>query len=162
MRDVGPWLQADFENATFMGGGLGINGYTNPANIGMGWNKPFVTGVLRNDGQTTFALDGGSANAATLTSLYSGALPTNPSGYRPMHQEGGIVLGIGGDNSNAASGAFFEGVMTTGYASNATVASVQSNVAAVGYAGTSGGGTGTPISTPRPASASTSPATTSE
>ena len=34
------------------------------------------------------------------------------------------MLGIGGDNSNAASGAFFEGVMTQGYASNATIASV--------------------------------------
>ena len=26
----GPWFQADFENATFMGSGLGINGYQNP------------------------------------------------------------------------------------------------------------------------------------
>jgi hypothetical protein len=146
--DVGPWFQADFENATFMGGGLGIYGYTNPNNVGMGWNKPFVTGVLRNDGQANFALDGGSASAASLTSLYAGALPSQPAGYIPMHQEGGIVLGIGGDNSNAASGAFFEGVMTTGYASNATVASIQSNIASVGYSGTTGGGTGVPIVNP--------------
>ncbi|BEP13309.1 hypothetical protein acdb102_16200 [Acidothermaceae bacterium B102] len=146
--DVGPWLQADMENATFMGGGLGINGYTNPSNVGMGWAKPFVTGVLRNDGQHNFALDGGSATSSTLTSLYSGVLPSNPSGYTPMHQEGGIVMGIGGDNSNAASGAFFEGVMTSGYASNAAVASVQSNVASVGYSGTTGGGTGVPIVNP--------------
>jgi len=146
--DVGPWFQADFENATFMGGGLGINGYQNPSNVGMGWNKPFVTGVLRNDGQHNFALDGGSANASSLTSLYAGSLPSNPSGYIPMHQEGGIVLGIGGDNSNAASGAFFEGVMTSGYASNATVASVQTNIASVRYSGTTGGGTGVPIAYP--------------
>jgi hypothetical protein len=146
--DVGPWFQADFENATFMGGGLGINGYTNPDNVGMGWNKPFVTGVLRNDGQANFALDGGDAGASSLTSLYSGALPSNPSGYVPMHQEGGIVLGIGGDNSNAASGAFFEGVIASGYASDATVASVQSNIASVDYTGTSGGGTGVPVAYP--------------
>lgn len=138
----GPWFQADFENATFMGSGLGINGYQNPNNISMGWNHPFLTGVLRNDGQHNFALDGGPSDAASLTSLYSGALPSNPSGYVPMKQEGGIVLGIGGDNSNAASGAFFEGVMTAGYASNTVVASVQTNIASVGYTGTTGGGTG--------------------
>ncbi len=68
---VGPWWQADLENGTFMSGGG-----TNPANISMGFNKPFVTGFLRNNGTTNFALDGGDANGATLTSLYSGALPS--------------------------------------------------------------------------------------
>ncbi|PSL37509.1 ricin-type beta-trefoil lectin protein [Labedella gwakjiensis] len=137
---VGPWWQADLENGTFMSGGA-----SNPSNIGMGWNKPFVTGVLRNDGTTNFALDGGDARAPALTSLYSGALPP---GYAPMKKEGGIVLGIGGDNSNAASGAFFEGAMTTGTMSNATVASVQSNIDAVNYTGTTGGGTGVPVAYP--------------
>ncbi len=142
---TGPWLEADMENATFMGGGLGITGYSNPSNVSYGWNKPFVTGVLRNNGQTSFALDGGNAQTGSLTSLYNGALP---SGYAPMLQEGGIVLGVGGDNSNAASGAFFEGVMTAGYASNATVASVQSSVVAAGYSGTTGGGVGRAITGP--------------
>lgn len=144
---AGPWFQADLENATFMGNGLGINGYTNPSNVSMGWDKQFLTGVLRNDGKN-FALDGGGANAPGLTSLYSGPLPTNPSGYIPMHQEGGIVLGIGGDNSNAASGAFFEGVITQGYASNTTIAAVQSNIASVNYSGTTGGGAGALVVNP--------------
>ena len=39
-------------------------------------------------------------------------------------------------------------VMTSGYASNTTVASVQTNIASVGYAGTTGGGTGVPIAYP--------------
>ena len=104
-----------------------------------------LTGALRNNGTTNFALDGGDATGATLTSLYSGALP---SGYNPMLKEGGIVLGIGGDNSNAASGAFFEGAMTTGYMSNATLASIQTNIDAVNYTGTTGGGTGVPIAYP--------------
>lgn len=137
---VGPWFQADLENGTFMSGGA-----SNPANVGMGWNKPFLTGALRNNGTTNFALDGGDATGATLTSLYSGALP---SGYNPMLKEGGIVLGIGGDNSNAASGAFFEGAMTTGYMSNATLASIQTNIDAVNYTGTTGGGTGVPVAYP--------------
>lgn len=142
---TGPWLEADMENATFMGGGLGINGYSNPSNVSYGWNKPFVTGVLRNNGQSSFALDGGNAQSGSLTALYNGPLP---AGYAPMLQEGGIVLGIGGDNSNAASGAFFEGVMTAGTASDGTVASVQSSIVAAGYAGTTGGGVGSAITGP--------------
>jgi hypothetical protein len=137
---VGPWWQADLENGTFMSGGA-----SNPSNVGMGWNKPFVTGVLRNNGTTNFALDGGDATVPTLTSLYSGALP---AGYSPMLKEGGIILGIGGDNSNAASGAFFEGAMTTGSMSNATVANIQTNIDSVGYSGTTGGGTGVPVAYP--------------
>ncbi|MFT4029144.1 MAG: arabinofuranosidase catalytic domain-containing protein [Protaetiibacter sp.] len=137
---VGPWWQADLENGTFMSGGG-----SNPSNVGMGWDKPFVTGVLRNDGTSSFALDGGDATASSLTSLYSGALP---SGYSPMLKEGGIILGIGGDNSNAASGAFFEGAMLSGYASNTTVADIQTNIDAADYTGTTGGGTGVPIAYP--------------
>ncbi len=40
-----------------------------PSNISMGFTKPFVTGFLRNNGTTNFALDGGDANGATLTSV---------------------------------------------------------------------------------------------
>ncbi len=37
----------------------------------------------------------------------------------PMHQEGAIILGVGGDNSNSSVGDFFEGVMTQGYPTDA-------------------------------------------
>jgi len=50
-----------------------------------------------------------------------------------MHQEGAIVLGTGGDNSNGSVGSFFEGVMTAGYPSDATDSAVQSNIVAAGY-----------------------------
>ena len=56
-----------------------------------------------------------------------------PSGYSPMHKQGGIVLGVGGDNSSTAQGNFYEGVMTTGYASTATDEAVQANIVAAGY-----------------------------
>jgi hypothetical protein len=36
-----------------------------------------------------------------------------------MHQEGAIILGTGGDNSNSSAGSFFEGVMTSGYPTDA-------------------------------------------
>ena len=69
-----------------------------------------------------------------------GGLP-NIGGYTPMHQEGAIVLGTGGDNSNASIGSFFEGVMTAGYPTDAADNAVQANITAVGYSGASGGGT---------------------
>jgi hypothetical protein len=37
----------------------------------------------------------------------------------PSYQEGAIVLGTGGDNSNWSVGTFFEGVMTAGYPTDA-------------------------------------------
>jgi hypothetical protein len=67
-------------------------------------------------------------------------------GYSPLHQEGAIVLGTGGDNSNADSGNFFEGVMTAGVPSDAADNAVQDNIVAAGYGGSNGvpGGTLTP------------------
>ena len=136
----GPWIQADLENGVYMGNGS----TSNPSNVSE--NSKFITAVLRNDGQSQFALDGGDATQPTLTSLYSGALPSG--GYAPMRQEGGIGLGVGGDQSDMAPGAFFEGAIVSGYASNATVASVQSNIASASYSGTSGGGPGMPVTGP--------------
>jgi hypothetical protein len=51
-----------------------------------------------------------------------------------MKKEGAIILGIGGDNSDSAEGTFYEGVMTSGYPSDATDALVQANIVAAKYA----------------------------
>ncbi|WP_033256258.1 arabinofuranosidase catalytic domain-containing protein [Kitasatospora phosalacinea] len=123
----GPWIEADLENGMFQGD----NG-SNTANLGN--NSPFVTAVLKNNGQTTYALKGGNAQSGALTTWWNGALPSRP-GYRPMQQEGGIILGIGGDNSNRNRGTFFEGAMVAGYPGDATENAVQANVTAVGYNG---------------------------
>ncbi|MEJ7648139.1 MAG: arabinofuranosidase catalytic domain-containing protein [Nakamurella sp.] len=135
---TGPWIQADLEDGVFMG-----NGSSNPNAVSQG--SPFITAVLRNNGVNTYALNGGNATASTLTSLYSGGFPP---GYGPMNLEGGITLGAGGDNSNAAPGAFFEGAITAGYASNTTIANLQTNIASVTYTGTSGGGAGVGVTGP--------------
>jgi hypothetical protein len=122
----GPWVQADLENGLFAGG----NG-NNPSNAG---NKStFVTALVKNNGTTTYAIKGGNADSGGLTTWYNGSLPTT-TGYKPMHQEGAIILGVGGDNSNSSAGSFFEGVMTTGYPTDAADNSVQTNVVSVGYA----------------------------
>jgi non-reducing end alpha-L-arabinofuranosidase len=60
-----------------------------------------------------------------------------------MKQEGGIILGIGGDNSNWDAGSFFEGVMTAGFPTDTTDNVVQSNIVAVGYGAASAVTSGT-------------------
>jgi hypothetical protein len=122
----GPWVEADMENGQWTGNG------PNPADTGNG--SDFVTAMLKNDGQANFELEGGNGQSGDLTTYYDGALP---SGYSPMQQEGGIVLGTGGDNSDSDVGSFFEGVMTEGFPSDAADAAVQANIVAAGYAGNS-------------------------
>jgi non-reducing end alpha-L-arabinofuranosidase len=92
----------------------------------------FVTDMGASDGQHTFAIYQGNAQSGHLTS--TGIVPL-PKGYQPMKQEGAIILGIGGDNSDSAKGYFFEGVMTTGMPSSQAMEAVQSNVVAARYAG---------------------------
>lgn len=134
----GPWVEADMENGMFQG----ANG-SNTANAG---NKSaFVTAVLKNNGQNTYALEGGNSQSGGLNTWWNGALP-NRGGYTPMHQEGGIILGIGGDNSNWNQGTFFEGVMVSGYPTDAAENSVQANIVAAGYSG--GGAPGSTITGP--------------
>ncbi|MFE9450000.1 arabinofuranosidase catalytic domain-containing protein [Streptomyces sp. NPDC006739] len=121
----GPWVQADLENGLF----AGANGSdTN----NKGNSSEYVTAMEKNNGTTTYAIKGGNAQSGSLTTWYSGALP-NIGGYTPMHLEGAIVLGTGGDDSNGSDGSFFEGVMTSGYPTDAADNAVQANVTSVGY-----------------------------
>jgi hypothetical protein len=128
----GPWVAADLENGLYQGNG------SNTGNQPVGFN--FVTAMNKTNGQTTFALKTGNANSGGLTTQYTGTLPTVKSGYIPLKQQGGIVMGVGGDNSKWSVGSFFEGAMTIGQPSDATDNSVQANIVAAGYAGDSRGG----------------------
>jgi hypothetical protein len=92
--------------------------------------NPFVTVMGWNDGQHNFATYQGNANSGGLTT--SGSTPL-PSGYAPMYQEGAIILGIGGDNSDADTGIFYEGVMTAGTPTSAALSAIQANVVSAGY-----------------------------
>ena len=121
----GPWVQADLENGLFAGG----NGSWS-ANTGR--SSTFVTAMLKNNGTDTYAIKDGDANWGGLATRYDGGLPTQGN-YRPMHLEGSILLGTGGDNSNGSVGSFFEGVMTAGYPTDAAENSVQDNIVSVGY-----------------------------
>jgi len=92
----------------------------------------FVTDMGASDGQKSYAIYWGNAQGGALTS--TGTIPL-PKGYQPMKQEGAIILGIGGDNSNWATGYFFEGVMTKGMPDKTAMETVQKNIVAAGYVG---------------------------
>jgi hypothetical protein len=62
-----------------------------------------------------------------VTTSYEGGPP------KTFNNEGGIVLGVGGDNSNNAWGTFFEGALVAGYPTDQTDLAVLKNVQAVGY-----------------------------
>ncbi|EPS43068.1 hypothetical protein H072_2953 [Dactylellina haptotyla CBS 200.50] len=130
----GPWIMADLENGLFSGVNVGLNS----GNPSITWR--FVTAVVKGTANL-WAIKGGNAASGSLSTYYSGKRP-NASGYNPMKKEGAIILGIGGDNSISAAGTFYEGVMTSGYPSDATENSVQADIVAARYS-TSGGGTGT-------------------
>jgi hypothetical protein len=131
----GPWVEADMENGQWMGDG------PNPGDTGN--SSDFVTAMLKNNGQNTFELEGGDSTSGGLRTWYDGSLPVQ---YEPMHKEGAIVLGTGGDNSNADIGSFFEGVMTAGYPSDAADAAVQADIVAAEYSGNSDPASSTPAS----------------
>jgi hypothetical protein len=131
----GPWVMADLENGLFSG----VNQHYNANDPTV--NYRYLTAMVKG-GANQWAIRGGNAQSGGLSTFYSGARP-NVSGYNPMHKEGAIILGIGGDNSKGSAGTFYEGVMTSGYPSDATENAVQANIASVGYA-TSSSGTGAP------------------
>jgi hypothetical protein len=130
-NEAGPGVGADLENGIFHWNQRSCN----PAANFNGGPSPFVSAWLKNDGQRSFALKWGDAQSGGLNIVYAGALP---QGYAPMRQEGAIILGIGGDNSHASAGSFFEGVMTSGFPTDSADNAVQSNIVAVGYGAPTG------------------------
>ncbi|PLB52222.1 Arabinosidase B [Aspergillus steynii IBT 23096] len=125
----GPWIMADLENGLFSG----VNPKNNAGDPSLSYR--FVTSVLKG-GPNLWSIRGGNSASGSLSTYYSGVRPS-ASGYNPMSKEGAIILGIGGDNSVSAQGTFYEGVMTSGYPSDATENSVQANIVAAKYATTS-------------------------
>ena len=121
----GPWIMADLENGLFSGQNAGFN--ANDPSI----SNRFTTAIIKG-GANQWAIRGGNAQSGSLSTFYSGPRP-NVSGYNPMRKQGAIILGTGGDNSRGSDGTFYEGVMTSGYPSDATENSVQANIVAAGY-----------------------------
>jgi hypothetical protein len=124
----GPWVMADLENGLFSG----VNAHYNSNDPTV--NYRYLTAIVKGE-PNHWAIRAGNAQSGGLSTYYNGARP-NVSGYNPMHKEGAIILGIGGDNSKGAAGTFYEGVMTSGYPSDATENAVQASIVAAGYGST--------------------------
>jgi len=125
----GPWIMADMEAGLFSG----YNAKQNDVPSIDSWR--FVTAVVNGGGGNKWDLRGGNAQEGGLTTYYSGVRPGTPqsNNYYPMSKKGGILLGNGGDNGNGSAGTFYEGVMTTGYPTEATTDKVQANIVAARY-----------------------------
>ncbi|MBV9949082.1 MAG: hypothetical protein JOZ69_19695 [Myxococcales bacterium] len=132
----GPWGMVDMEDGVFSFGGNAGN--VNPANgnpAGMNASDPAfafpgtnLVGVMaKTNGTSSFTLKVGDVEQGKFTTAWSGALP---NGYAPLHQEGGLSLGEGGDGSDNVDGAFFEGFVVAGEESDATDVSIQTNLSA--------------------------------
>ncbi|EON95695.1 putative fungal alpha-l- protein [Phaeoacremonium minimum UCRPA7] len=121
----GPWVKADLENGLYGSD----NSATHPAPT---VSFRFVTAIVKGQPGNNWAVRTGDATSGSLTTQWNGVRPDN--GYNPMSKEGAILLGVGGDNSNWAQGTFYEGVMTTGFPTDATENSVQANIVAAKYA----------------------------
>ncbi len=130
-----PWIMADLENGLYAG-------WEKNQDQAISTNTPimfpFISGVVvgdtadKNGGKGRFAIYAGDATQGALIIKYDGIRPAKP-GYVPMQKQGSIILGIGGDNSNGATGQFFEGVMATGAASTDTLMSLQASIVAANY-----------------------------
>jgi hypothetical protein len=136
----GPWFLGDFGDGLWAGGALGGD----PGSRYLGNNPAavpnaklpsmntvdFAFGILEtstvND-MPRYAIKVGNAQSGTLSTAYDGQAPAEWQG------KGGIVLGIGSDNSNVSLGTFFEGAITAGRPSDATDAAVLQNAQAAGY-----------------------------
>jgi hypothetical protein len=125
----GPWIMADMEAGLFSG----YNAKKNDVPAIDSWQ--FVTAIVDGGGGNKWDLRGGNAQEGGLTTFYSGVRPGTPArnAYFPMTKKGAILLGNGGDNGNGSAGTFYEGVMTSGYPTEATTDAVQANIVAARY-----------------------------
>jgi hypothetical protein len=126
----GPWIMTDMESGMFSGYSLKKNAADPTIDS---WR--FITAVADGGGGNHWDLRGGNAQQGNLTTFYSGVRPDSrtSNSYYPMHRQGAILLGTGGDNGNGSSGTFYEGVMTSGSPTEATTDAVQANIVAARY-----------------------------
>ena len=125
----GPWIMADMENALWGANVVQSNEET--------IDHEFVTALIKcdsNEGarsdQGHWEIKGADAQQGAFKSYWDGP---RAEGYAPMKKQGAIILGIGGDNSDGATGTFYEGCMAQGVTTKATDDALQANIVAAGY-----------------------------
>ena len=124
----GPWVMTDQENNLVGCVNPGSTSKLCPDLPSVDWR--FTTGVAKGEPHHWASL-GGDAQSGPLSTMFDG--PRVDSSYDPMRKQGAILLGNGGDNSNASQGTFYEGVMTSGFPPDSVDQLVQANVLAAKY-----------------------------
>jgi hypothetical protein len=119
---TGPWVMADLENGLWAGD-------VTPYEGNLSLSHKYVTAMVKGAAMNHWTIKSGDAQAGALATPFDGPRPS--SRYNPMRKQGGIGLGTAGDNSSAAQGNFFEGVMTAHYSSDAADDAVQANIVSV-------------------------------
>jgi hypothetical protein len=128
----GPWFLNDMEAGVWAGG----SGASGTRNNNLPSSKfDFAFGITKtstdnNIPQYAITVANGSAADGKSPQLVNAYKGRAPSAWK-MH--GGIVLGIGGDNSNSSSGTFYEGCITAGQPSDATDELILQNILDAGY-----------------------------
>jgi non-reducing end alpha-L-arabinofuranosidase len=125
----GPWIMTDQENNLV--GCVNQDGSKGCPNLpSIPWR--FVTAVAKGEPHRWTSL-GGDSQRGALSVMFDGQRVN--STYDPMRKQGAILLGNGGDNSNASQGTFYEGAMTAAgtFPSDATDQQVQANIVAARY-----------------------------
>jgi hypothetical protein len=131
----GPWFEGDFEAGVWAGGtsngtpgAPAVSGQSpvkNTSNPSLA--VPYAFGIVKTSSGKYAIRVADAQSATTVTTAYDGNSP------KQWGNGTGIILGIGGDNSNHSYGTFFEGAITAGRPSDATDALVLQNVQAAGY-----------------------------
>jgi hypothetical protein len=149
-----PWFGADFEAGVWMGGSVegqpgwgqlyngddprnnnGIARPPNPNNPSMA-GVQFALGFLKtdDDADNTYALRMANASTATeLQTAHRGPYPKLSFAGHGADNQGAVVLGVGGDNSNNSFGTFYEGAVVAGFPDDATELAVMQNIQAARY-----------------------------
>ncbi len=129
----GPWIMTDQEN--------NLVGCVNPTPDdkycpdlpSITWR--FVTAMADGEPHHWRSM-GGNAQEGNLSVMFDGPRVINDrSSYDPMRKQGAILLGNGGDNSNASQGTFYEGAMTAPgtFPTEETNRKIQGNIVAARY-----------------------------
>ncbi|MBN1760026.1 MAG: hypothetical protein JW863_16990 [Chitinispirillaceae bacterium] len=124
----GPWFQNDMEAGVWAGGSANPPPKGWSTNPSITWDYAFgISKTSTENNRGKYCLRVADATNGDLTNAYDGDAPST------WKMEGGILLGIGGDNSNHSFGTFFEGCITKGRPSNDIDAKVLKNVQSMHY-----------------------------
>jgi len=129
----GPWIMTDQENNLVGGVNPNPNDKYLPNLPSINWR--FVTATADGEPHHWRSM-GGDAQNGDLQVMFDGTRIINDrNSYDPMRKQGAILLGNGGDNSNASSGTYYEGAMTAPgtFPTKETNQKIQANVRAAGY-----------------------------